>query len=451
MSGIPGRVRAMENIAQTTFRPGDAGYDDESAGFQTGCTVRPDLIVAATDAEEVRRAVAHAAAHGLPVGVQATGHGRPGPSQGGVLISTRRMDGVRIDPVTRTARIEAGVRWGQVVAAAAPYGLAPLSGSAPTVGAVSYTLGGGLGLLARQFGYTADHVRAIEVVTGDGEPRRVTSGELYWALLGAGAGLGVVTAIEIGLVPVTRLYGGGILFGDGPADDVARAYLEWAATVPDELTSSLGVMVYPDLPMVPAHLRGRRVTAVRVAYTGSAAAGERLVAPLRAIGPALEDSLRELPYTDSATIHNDPDQPHAYYGDNAMLSGLDADAFGEVLRLTGPDQPVWTVTQLSPLGGALRTPAPNAVPYREAAYAVRTLSLVTPDTDVAAIRALYEKVYGGLGARVLGRSLNFVFGAGERPEGLYDAETLERIGRVKAAYDPGDLFRRPGGGPGRPS
>ncbi|MFJ2111520.1 FAD-binding oxidoreductase [Streptomyces sp. NPDC087850] len=118
--------RTSRTLPALTFRPGDPGYDDEAAGYQTGFPVRPELIVGATGAEDVRSALATAAARGLPVRVQAAGHGLPGAMAGGVLITTRRMAGVRIDPVTRTARIAAGTRGEQVIAAAAPHGLAPL-------------------------------------------------------------------------------------------------------------------------------------------------------------------------------------------------------------------------------------------------------------------------------------------------------------------------------------
>ena len=148
-----------DNADLLLLRSGDPGYADELALFQLGFTQRPAVVVAARSAADVVAAVRYAAAENLPVGVQATGHGLPGATEGGVLVTTRRMDGITVDPAARTVRIQAGVRWGQVVAAAEPYGLAPLNGSAPSVGAVSYTLGGGLGILAREFGYAADHVR----------------------------------------------------------------------------------------------------------------------------------------------------------------------------------------------------------------------------------------------------------------------------------------------------
>ncbi|MCX5111969.1 FAD-dependent oxidoreductase [Streptomyces sp. NBC_00378] len=418
------------------------------SGFQTGFAIRPDLVVEAAHAEDVRAAVADAAARGLPVRVHATGHGLPGAIEGGVLISTRRMDSVGIDPVRRTARIGAGVTWGQVIEAAAPHGLAPLNGSSPSVGAVSYTLGGGLSVLAREFGYAADHVHSLDVVTADGVLRHVSPDsepDLFWALRGGGHRLGVVTAMEIGLVGAERLYGGSIAFhADGAgvaAEEVIGGYLEWTRTVPDALTSSLAAVRYPDSPQLPKPLRGRYVVSVRVAYTGSTAEGERLVAPLRAIGPAAADSLREMPYADSHTIHSDPPFPHAYYGDSVVLDGLDADRAGRVLELTGPKAPMMTVVQLNHLGGALaaRPAVDNAVPYREAGFLLRLLSPLD-GTDVASVRALYAEVAELLAPDALGRSLGFSFGGGDRTEGFHDARTQRRLAGLVSHHDPASLF-----------
>ncbi|MFF9812146.1 FAD-binding oxidoreductase [Streptomyces sp. NPDC014006] len=426
--------------AQLPFlRPGDPAYDAEVAGFQTGFTQRPDLIVAASSADDVVAAVRLAAARDLPVRVQATGHGLPGAVEGGVLVTTSRMDRVEVDTAARSVRVQAGARWGQVVAAAAPYGLAPLNGSAPSVGVVGYILGGGLGILARQFGYAADHVRSLDVVTGDGALRHVTPGdELYWGLLGGGHGLGVVTGLEIGLVPVRTLYGGALAFDGRQVDPAAalRAYEAWTRTVPPTLTSSFAAVPYPDLPALPPRLRGRYVVSVRVAYTGEE--GERLVAPLREIGPALSDSLRVMPYADSHTIHSDPDFPHAYYGDSAVLRELDVAAAAEVLARTGPDTggPM-CVVQINQLGGALAAPAPNAVPWREGRFLVRLLSV----GERQAARAVLDPAFALLAPHTLGRSASFAFGAGDRTQGLHDAGTTKRLAVLRSAYDPASLLR----------
>ncbi|MEU1037230.1 FAD-binding protein [Streptomyces sp. NPDC005907] len=427
--------------SRLVLRPGDAGYEDELAGFQTGFTQRPAVVFAAAGADDVVAAVRHAAAAGLPVGVQATGHGLPGDSQGGVLVTTRRMAGVTVDARARTARVEAGVRWADVIAAAGPSGLAPLNGSAPGVGAVSYTLGGGLGILAREFGYAADHVGSLDVVTGDGRLRRVTRASdpgLYWALLGGGHRLGIVTALETELVPVTRLYGGSLSFDGSEVDPASalRAYEHWTRTVPDGLTSSFAAVPYPDVPGVPPRLRGRYAVSVRVAHPGPAAEGEQLVAPLREIGPALTDSLREMPYSESHTIHGDPDFPHTYYGDNAVLRELDVDAVAALLALTGPRAPVMCVVQINHLGGALARPAPNSVPHRAGRFLVRLLAMA----DRTRARALLDPAFALLEPWTTGRMRNFAFGAGDRPDGLYDPGTRERLAGLKSVYDPANLF-----------
>ncbi|POX53539.1 FAD-linked oxidoreductase [Streptomyces sp. Ru71] len=419
--------------------PGDPAYDAEVAGFQTGFAQRPDLVVTASGTDDVVAAVRHAAARGLPVRAQATGHGLPGPVEGGMLVTTSRMDRISVDPEARTVRVAAGVRWGQVVAAAAPHGLAPLNGSAPSVGVVGYTLRGGLGILARRFGYAADHVRSLDVVTGDGTQRHVTPGDdLYWALLGGGGGLGVVTGLEIGLVPVRTLYGGSLAFDGRQVDPAAvlRAYEAWTRTVPDGLTSSFAAVPYPDLPALPPALRGRYVVSVRVAYTGDD--GERLTAPLRQIGPVLSDSLRVMPYSDSHTIHSDPDFPHAYYGDSAVLRELDVQAAAEVLTRTGPDAggPM-CVVQINHLGGALAAPAPNAVPWREGRFLLRLLTV----GEREAARALLDPAFALLAPHTLGRAPGFAFGAGDRTDGLYDAETAKRLAGLRSTYDPASLLR----------
>jgi hypothetical protein len=461
----------VRRVRGPVFLPGDDGYDAERSGFQTAYRHRPAVIVGAAGADDVAAAVDFAAERGLPVAVQATGHGLTAATDGGLLISTRRMAGVRLDPVAGTARVGAGAVWGQVVEAAARYGLAPLNGSSPGVGVVGYTLGGGVGLLARTFGFAADQVRAVELVTADARRRRVTADsdpELFGALLGGGHGFGVVTAMEFGLLPVARLYGGRLVFGGDLVEDALAAYVRWTATVPDELTSSVALIAYPDIPQLPAVLRGRYLAQIRIAYTGSAAAGERLVAPLRAVGPRVSDELCEMPYAESHTIHQDPSDPHAYLGDNALLSGVDAAALWRVAALTGPAAPVMCVVQLNHLGGALaRRPAAggagrrDAVGHRDARFALRLLSpldAADPAADRATARALHTEALAAVAPWTVGRSVNFLFGEGEGEggdrtdvgaaeaevaRGVHEAAVHRRLAALRAGYDPAGLFRFP--------
>ncbi|WP_432143532.1 FAD-binding oxidoreductase [Streptomyces sp. bgisy084] len=465
LAALTARVRG------TVLTPGDDGYDAERSGFQLARRHRPAVIVAARCAGDVVAAVRFAGAQGLPVAVQATGHGLSAVTDGGLLISTRRMAGVRVDAAAGTARVEAGVVWGQVVEAAAPHGLAPLNGSSPGVGVISYTLGGGVGVLARTYGFAADQVRSVDLVTADARLRHVTADSdpgLFRALLGGGHGMGVVTAMEFGLVPVARLYGGQLIFGGEQIDAALTAYLRWTETVPDELTSSVALIAYPDLPQLPESLRGRYLAHIRIAYTGSAAEGERLMAPLRAVGPRVSDDLREMPYAESHTIHRDPADPHAYDGDNALLSGLDAAALRRLAALTGPAAPDMCVVQLNHLGGAMATGGgtmagggarAGTVGHRDARYALRVLSPLPTamedgsggdgaDAALAAVRALHAEALAAVAPWRLGRSVNFLLGGhGDRPDAeevarsVHDTDAHHRLTGLKARHDPANLFR----------
>ncbi|MWA01469.1 FAD-binding protein [Actinomadura sp. LD22] len=440
-------MNAYGNVRGAVLEPGDEGYDAERTGFQTAGPHRPAVIVVAEDAADVRAAVEHAAARGLPVAVQNTGHGLPLPADGGLLIATRKMTGVEIDPRTRTARIGAGVRWAQVVAGAAPHGLAPLSGSSPGVGAVSYTLGGGIGLMSRRYGFAADHVRSIDVVTADARLRHVTPDtdpDLFWALLGGRANFGVVTGLETGLLPVARLYGGGLYFDADLIPAVMETWRRWTGTVPDAMTSSVALMPVPDVPAFPEPLRGRHVAHVRIAFTGDAAEGERLVAPLRAVGPRLIDTAGEMPYTDSGLIHNEPPVPMAYRATNVAVDALDGGLVRDLLGLAGPGAPDRAIVEVRHLGGAMAKPpaVPNAVGNRDAGHLVGLLSKLGPD-DMG-VDALHDRFGRLLAARSRGRVLNFLFGPDATPDRVraaYEPETYRRLAELKARYDPANLFR----------
>ncbi|GAB2889119.1 FAD-binding oxidoreductase [Streptomyces mayteni] len=427
--------------------PGSEVYDDACAGFQLLAPHRPSAVVAAAGAADVRAAVGFAAERRLPLAVQASGHGRAAPVTGGVLISTGRLVGVRVDPAARTAWVEAGATWRHVLDAAAPHGLAPLSGSFPGVGAVSYTLGGGVGLLARRYGFAADHVRRVDLVTPDGRPRRVTPDEepeLFWAVRGGGGTFGVVTGLEIDLVPVARIYGGSLAFDVTRVPDVLDAWRRWTATVPEETTSAVTMLPYPDLPMLPEPLRGRHVAAIQLCHLGPAEEGAELVAPLRALGEPLRDTLRELPYAESGAVFDEPDQPHPYRSRNLLVSDLDPAALAGLPSTAGPGAPAMTVVGLRHLGGALARPprVANAVGHRDAGYAVSVLSMVAPGEEPA-VRAHHDATLAPFADRAVGRSLNFGFGPLEPDEirAAFAPADLERLGRLRAEHDPHGLLR----------
>ncbi|MFF4606915.1 FAD-binding oxidoreductase [Streptomyces sp. NPDC001339] len=443
----------IENLAARiegpVLLPGQEGFDEERTGYNLAVRHCPEVIVGAARAEDVAEAVAFAAAHGLPVAVQNTGHGFSVAAEDGLLVTTRRMDAVRVDPETHSAYVAAGARFEQVVPEAARHGLAPLNGSAPHVGVVSYTLGGGLALLGRTHGWAADRVRAMDVVTADGRLRHVTPDtepELYRALLGGRDNFGIVTGMEFGLVPVARLYGGGLFFDLEQTPGILEAYGQWVATVPDEMNSSMALIPFPDDPQMPEPMRGRHVCHVRIAFTGSPEAGERLVEPLRQAGPRLLETLRDMPYEQSADIHNDPPIPMPWAADNAFLANPDGDTVRTILKHAGPGAALPTVVELRHLGGALarRPTHPNAVGHRDAHFMMAAL---IPLTDISPIdaHACLVRMFKDLEPWTSGRFLNFM-GHGdaadqERTRTAYTSDDHRRLTELKAVYDPRNIFR----------
>ncbi|MFI6575354.1 FAD-binding oxidoreductase [Nocardiopsis sp. NPDC050513] len=430
--------------------PGQDGYAQELAGFNRAVHHRPDVVVGATGPDDVRAAVGFAARHGLRVAVQATGHGATSPVDTGVLVSTRRMDEVTVDPRTRTARVGAGARWQQVIERAAQHGLAPLNGSSPLVGAVSYTLGGGLPVLGRTFGWAADRVRSLDVVTaGHGPvtaaPDRHT--DLFWALRGGKTGFGVVTAMEVGLVPLTGLQGGGLYFPAERAERVLRAWREWTSAVPETMNTSVALLRLPDAPGVPEPLRGRPVVHVRVAHIGSPGSADALLRPLRRLGPRLLDTVARIATTSIASVHDDPTEPMPYDERSLMLRSLDGDAVDALLHAAGPDSATgMAMVEIRRLGGALsRPPRPggpfDAITHRNAAYSLSTVSPVPGPraTGPAEATALLDRMAPWSTGR---RLVNFLGGpdsAALAPQ-AYSPEVSARLAEVKRAYDPDRLF-----------
>src|SRR5499425_3136185 len=327
-------------IAGQVFVPGEAGYDQARQAWNLAVDQRPAVVVEAGSAADVAQAVRFARARGVRIAPQGTGHGAGPlePLDGAMLLRTTRMRKVHIDPAARTARAEAGAVWQDVTVPAAEHGLAGLAGSSPNVGVAGYTLGGGLGWLARRYGLAANSVTAAELVTPDGDPVRADAGhepDLFWAIRGGGGSVGVVTALEMRLYPVRELYAGVLFFPIERSAEVLHTWRAWTDTVPDEVTSIGRILRFPPLPEVPEALRGRAFALVEAAYLGDAAAGADLIGPLRGLGPEL-DTFAMVPAPALQQLHMDPAQPVPAEGDGEFLADLPAAAIDALLDLAGP-------------------------------------------------------------------------------------------------------------------
>ncbi|WP_236830455.1 FAD-binding oxidoreductase [Blastococcus sp. KM273128] len=435
-------------VAGPVLRPGDGdAFRAECAAVGVDPGHEPAVVVGATGAADVVAAVAHATEHGLPVAVLATGHAAPPGTAGAVLVVTRRMQGVRVDPMARTARVDAGVRWERVLHEAAAFGLAPLAGSSPDVGAVGYTVGGGLGLLGRLHGYAADHVTSIDVVSGNGSLRTATAGQypdLFWGVRGGKGSLGVVTSMDIGLFPVPRFYGGGLFFRGSTAGTVLHAYRRWVRDVPEGMSSSVALNRFPLSEDVPEALRGRFTVHVRIAYCGSAEDGEALVRPLRSAAVPLSDTVAEMPFRECGRIHADPPLRSDVVERNALLRELDEDAVDALLDVVGPDSasPL-SFLEVRHLGGALARPpaVPNAVGHRGAGFLL--YSATPPDRD-GAVLAHSALLAERMAPWAAGTALNFLGTddeSRERMPAAYEPRDLQRLRQLQRTYDPHGLFR----------
>jgi len=423
--------------------PGDDGYDAARSGFNLALDQRPAAVAYPADASEVAEIMRAARRAGLRVAGQTTGHnaGPLGDLSGTVLVKTSGMGGVAIDARSGIARVGAGVLWEDVVDAAAPHGLCALHGSSPTVGVTGYSLGGGMGWLARSHGLQANSLTAIELVTADGELVRTDADndpELFWALRGGGGNFGIVTALEFRLYPLTSIFAGFMVWDWSEVARVLPAYATWAADAPDHVTTSFRIMQLPPLPEIPEPIRGRSI----VIIDGAAQGDPAVIEPLRALGPEI-DTFATIPAPALARLHQDPEEPMPYAGDSALITELPQEAIDALLAYAGPKSgsPL-TIVELRQLGGALarRAPGHGAVHGIDAEF-VLFLCGMALDADMGAfMRGHMTRIKAALqpwsGA---GHYLNFA----EEPVDVsltHSASTLARLRAVKRRVDPFDVI-----------
>ncbi|WP_416418477.1 FAD-binding oxidoreductase [Paenarthrobacter aromaticivorans] len=436
------------SVRGPVFTPADPGFQSEISAFNLSTQHQPDLAFGALDAEDVSAAIRWAAERGMPVAVQSTGHGATNAIEGGLLISTRRMLELSIDPLEKTARVGAGVRWKAVVELAATFGLMGLCGSTSDVGVVGYTLGGGLPILGRKYGFASDHVIAFELVTADGIQKRVAKDEnpdLFVLLRGGKGNLGIVTAMEFHLFPAADLYAGGVYFDGGHAPEVLRAFREWVPSLPVEASASLAFLRLPDMEMIPEPLRGKFVMHLRYAYQGDLAAAAELLEPMRRSAPFMMDATGPLEASQFDTIHQDPDQPVPVRERGLLLDRLDEEASEVILRHFGPgvESPV-LLAEVRLLGGALAKSAEgeDIVGGRDAAFSFYMVAIAAPPV-VELLPAVFDAVHTDL--RPVANPGTFVnlhghFVDDEDRERPWGPSARERLKKAKAELDPKNMF-----------
>jgi hypothetical protein len=423
--------------------PDEPGYA-AAQPWNVAIPVRPAAVVAARCPRDVAEAVRFAGEHGLRVAVQRTGHGAlPLDADDVLLVHTGALTDLQVDPVGRTARVGAGCVWQQVIEAAAPHGLVPLCGSAPGVGVAGFLTGGGIGPLVRSQGLSADRVRAIEVVTGEGRILRATPeqhSDLFWGLRGGKGTLGIVTAVELELLPLREVHGGAVYFDGADADAVVRTWARWAPSLPEHADTSIALLQLPPLPAVPEPLAGRPTVAVRFASVAGDDAAAALLEELRAVATPLIDAVGPLPTSALGAIHADPVDPMPVHEGHALLRALPDDAVDALLAIAGPAAgSPQVIVELRLLGGALARAPRHASAFcqRDAAFSLCTIGVLAPPVAEAvpahatALAAALEPWSTG------GRLPNFAPSPDPAVnDRCYDAPTRAHLATLAAQHDP---------------
>jgi hypothetical protein len=437
-----------EELTGGLVLPGDPGWDAARAAWLLDVDQRPAAVASPATAADVARVVDAARGLGLRVAAQTTGHHASALAslQDTVLLKTSRLTGVRIDAAARKARVASGAVWLDVSRPASAAGLAGLAGSSPDVGVAGYTLGGGLGWLARRHGLAANSVTAIELVTADGRQRRVDhrhDPELFWALRGGGGRFGVVTALEFRLYPVPELYAGWLAWPWERAREVLRAWREWLPSLPDEVTSIGRLLQVPPFPHLPEAFRGRQLVAVEAAILRDRDAGAALLRPLRALRPEI-DTVAAVPPLALSHLHLDPEGPvPAGVGQHRLLGDLPAAAIDALVETAGPGtgSPLHSI-ELRQLGGAVARPGPGAgaLATLDASFMLFGAGIPDGPESVDAMEARLRTLFDRLRPWDTGRAYaNFAKGPAD-PRDFFPADTYRRLRRVKAEVDPDDLF-----------
>jgi FAD/FMN-containing dehydrogenase len=429
--------------------PAHERFDEARRAWNLTIDQRPAAIVFAESAQDVAAAVVYAVEYGLRVAPQGTGHnaGPLGSLEDSLLLKTERMRGVQIDPVARVARVEAGVLWLEVVEAAARHGLAALAGSSPDVGVVGYTLGGGLSFIGRKHGLCANAVRAIELVTADGRMVRAdrdNEPDLFWALRGGGGSFGVVTAIELELLPIEHAYAGVLWYPIERGSEVLHAWRELTESdrLPDELTTVGRFLRLPPIPEIPEPVRGKSFVIVEAYHVGDPAQADELLAPLRVLGP-VNDTIATVPMPALSHLHMDPEHPVPGFGDGMMIAELPAQAIDAFVAIAGAAESPLLTVELRQLGGALGRPHPahGALSCIDARYSLFAAGMVPAPQFEAPVREHVQAVHAALEPWAASH-MYMNFADTERDTARFWSEhAYNRMRRIKAAVDPDDRIR----------
>jgi FAD/FMN-containing dehydrogenase len=427
--------------------PDDPDYDAARRVFLGDVDSRPGALVRVADADDVARVIRFAAATGADLAVRSGGHSNAGQStiEGGLVLDLRDLKAVDIDPSARTAWAEAGLTAAELTTATAAHGLAVGFGDTGSVGISGITLGGGIGYMTRKHGLTIDSLLAADIVTADGTLRRVDADhepDLFWAIRGGGGNFGVVTRFLYRLHDVSQVTGGMLVLPATP--EVIEGFVAAAEAAPEELSAIANVMPAPPMPFLAEEHHGKLVVFALMAHIGDLAAGERAIAPFRALATPLVDMLRPIAYPEMYPPE-DPDYAPTPVQRTMFLDRIDRAAAETIIGFLESSDASLRAAQLRVLGGAMAR-----VPTDATAFAHRTNRILavlvnfhdkTAD-DRARRQAWVDAFASAMDQGDDGAYVNFLGDEGEaRVRAAYPGATWERLVAIKERYDPTNLFR----------
>jgi FAD/FMN-containing dehydrogenase len=436
------------DLTGEVIAPDDPSYDEARAVFPGNIDRRPAVIVRPIDAGEVATVVAIARDTGAEMAVRSGGHSGPGfgVSEGGIVLDLSAMKALDIDASGRTAWAETGLTAGEYTNIAGTHGLATGFGDTASVGIGGITLGGGIGFLVRKYGMTVDDLLAGEIVTADGELLHIddeSHPDLFWAICGGGGNFGVATRFRFRLHEVPSIVGGILMLPATP--DVIATFVAEAETAADELSTIANVMKVPPMPFVPEEHHGKLAIFALMAYAGDTEAGERAVAPFRALAEPLADMIRPMPYPEIYMPDEEDYHPIAV-GRTRFADHVDEEAAATILDRLTTSSAMMAVTQIRALGGAMaRVPTDaTAFAHRQSRLMVTCAAVYERVDETSQHQAWVDELAGTLleGQDHHGAYVNFL---GEEGEGgireAYPGPTWDRLRAIKRRYDPTNLFR----------
>jgi FAD/FMN-containing dehydrogenase len=438
------QLRAVLN--GRVIAPDDADYDEARTVFYGGIDRRPALIVRARDASDVSQAVMLARESGFELAVKSGGHSVAGHSttEGGILLDLSEMKNIEIDLQGRTAWAQTGLTAGEYSAAVGAHGLATGFGDTGSVGIGGITLGGGVGYLVRKHGLTIDDLLAAEIVSADGELLRVDAEshpELFWAIRGGGGNFGVVTRFQYRLHEVDEITGGMLVLPATP--EIIASFVAEAEAAPEELSTIANVMVAPPMPFLPEEAHGQLIIMALLCYAGPTDAGERAVAPFRALAEPVADMVKPMRYPEIYPPDEEDYHPTAV-ARTMFVDTIDRGAAQTIVEYLRASDATMRVAQLRVLGGAMsRVPIEaTAFAHRNSRIMVNVAAFYEGPEDRAVREAWVTDFAGVLRQGEGGAYVGFLGDEGKgRIREAYPGSTFERLAEVKARYDPTNLFR----------